>query len=535
MTGQRDASDPSEALITRIAELEAELAESRRQTAIYRRLIGDAFGGVWLIDAEARTTLINPRMAEMLGDEPEAAQGRPLTDYVFAEDLPLLAGLLERRKQGVREQHPFRLKRRDGTAVEVLFATNPLLDEGGHYIGAAAWVHDVTEAKVAEERLRAQGAELVRERDLLRRIVQYVPALVAYHDRDFVYQWVNPVYEKLLGRTHEEVVGRPLEAVFPEARESFIPIMARVRETGKPYVASSFPFRYTHGGEPRTMLWDLAFVPAYDASGALEGVLGFGVEVSDRVEKARLQQARIEDLERAARQRMEFMSVVSHELRTPLQVLMGYATILEQELAGPLSEEQRGYLRNMEQATKALARLVNGVLDVCQLAAGSFKLHPRAIDFDEVIAQASEEVRPQAEGRGQRLVCELGELPVIEGDDQRLHQVLTSLLENAIKFTPEGGAIALRARAEAGRVRVEVEDDGPGIAPEALSRLFEPFSQLDMGTTRQAGGVGVGLAIAKALVEAHGGEIGVESRVGCGSTFWLTLPSSGACEAEKAC
>ncbi|MFP5502749.1 MAG: sensor histidine kinase, partial [Candidatus Sericytochromatia bacterium] len=183
------------------------------------------------------------------------------------------------------------------------------------------------------------------------------------------------------------------------------------------------------------------------------------------------------------------------------------------------------------QATRALAGLVSGILDVCQLAAGTFQLHPRPIDLDEVIALATAEVRPQAEGKRQRLSVEIGELPVIEADDQRLHQVLTSLLGNAVKFTPEGGVIVLRARAEAGRVRLEVSDDGPGIAPEALPKLFEPFSQLDTATTRRTGGVGVGLAIAKALVEAHGGTIGVDSRVGCGSTFWLSLPTGSEGEA----
>jgi signal transduction histidine kinase len=177
-----------------------------------------------------------------------------------------------------------------------------------------------------------------------------------------------------------------------------------------------------------------------------------------------------------------------------------------------------------------LTRLVSDLLDMSQIQAGAFSLDPQPLELMTLVAEVLEGIAPLATSKRLALHTALpAEQPAVLADHRRVGQVLLNLLSNAVKFTPEGGRVDLRmAIVEGGALRCEVTDTGPGIPPEAMSRLFQRFSQLDMKSTRRAGGAGLGLSIAKGIVEAHGGQIGVESEPGVGSTFWFTLPAIDA-------
>jgi signal transduction histidine kinase len=221
----------------------------------------------------------------------------------------------------------------------------------------------------------------------------------------------------------------------------------------------------------------------------------------------------------------QFLSVVSHELRTPLHVLMGFLRILQKGVGGPVTEAQRGFLERSISVTDVLARLVNDILDLSQVRAGTFRLHPGWCDVGATVSASARAMANLAEQKAIRLDLALPpDLPPAWADADRIEQVLLNLLSNAIKFTPEGGAITLTAHAEGDAVTVAVIDTGVGIASEDLSLLFRPFTQLDMSLTRSVGGVGIGLSICAAIVGAHGGRIEVESELGRGSRFWFTLP-----------
>jgi signal transduction histidine kinase len=255
-------------------------------------------------------------------------------------------------------------------------------------------------------------------------------------------------------------------------------------------------------------------------------VLGTLALIKEMTERQRQQAEQIATLKQADVLKEQFLGVISHELRTPLHVLLGYLSLLQNELAGPLSAQQHEALATMRQTTYVLTRLVSDLLDMSQIQAGAFSLDPQPLELMTLVAEVLEGIAPLATSK--RLALHTA-LPAVQlavlADHRRVGQVLLNLLSNAVKFTPEGGRVDLRIAVVDGGLRCEVTDTGPGIPPEDRPRLFQRFSQLDMKSTRRAGGAGLGLSIAKGIVEAHGGRIGVESEPGAGSTFWFTLPA----------
>ncbi len=234
------------------------------------------------------------------------------------------------------------------------------------------------------------------------------------------------------------------------------------------------------------------------------------------------------------RLKREFISVVSHELRTPLSSVLGYAEFLEDELSGPLNSDQKAFVSHIQDGTRRLQRLVDDLLDFSALEGGSLRLEHRSVNVKEKISTALESMRPQAQKAGITLVEAVppGPIPMLL-DPGRLEQVLINLIGNAIKFTPAGGTITVRVSSLPQELRVEVADTGIGIPAAQMHRIFERFFQVDSSNTRERNGVGLGLAISKAIVEAHGGRIGCHSQEGRGSTFWFSLPLSGTPDARQ--
>lgn len=232
-----------------------------------------------------------------------------------------------------------------------------------------------------------------------------------------------------------------------------------------------------------------------------------------------------EQLRQADRYKDEFLSVLSHELRTPINAITGFGSILDDEVPGPLTDEQHHYLKKMLSGADVLLSLINDLLDMSRIQAGKFVLSPRPMDFGAVVQEVIENIRPLAERKRHEIVIEIEpELPTFSADDQRVAQILVNLLSNAIKFTPDEGHLKVRALRDEDYLFCEVSDTGIGIHEADLPKLFQRFTQLDSSSTREAGGTGLGLAITKTLIESHGGTLGVQSEKGKGSRFWFRLP-----------
>jgi signal transduction histidine kinase len=249
-------------------------------------------------------------------------------------------------------------------------------------------------------------------------------------------------------------------------------------------------------------------------------------------QNARLRE-QAEQLRLQVRYKDEFLSIVSHELKTPIATVVGFTELLAEDPEHRMAADQRGYLAEITEATERLETLVNDLLDMGRIQAGRFAMHPMATDFAAVVEEALHHVEVQRRRKHLTLTSAIDALPELQVDPERVRQVLLNLLTNAIKFTPDGGRIEVTVTQSADRVRCEIKDTGPGIPEDQQSRIFERFGQVDTSATRRTGGTGLGLSISKAIIDGHGGTIGVKSRPGAGSTFWFTLPKPRASRRSK--
>ena len=221
----------------------------------------------------------------------------------------------------------------------------------------------------------------------------------------------------------------------------------------------------------------------------------------------------------------EFVSMVSHELRTPLTSIGGYLEMLVDGDAGEINEEQKEYLEIIQRNTVRLSALINDLLDVSRIESGRIELKKQQIDIHELIQGATESIRPHIEEKHQTLDIVIpSSLPEVYADVDRVTQVLINLVSNATKYTPQNGKLIIKADTPEGFVRISVIDNGIGLSPAELEKLFTRFFRADNHTTREVGGTGLGLWISRSLVEMHGGAISVESEKEKGSTFSFTLP-----------
>jgi len=223
----------------------------------------------------------------------------------------------------------------------------------------------------------------------------------------------------------------------------------------------------------------------------------------------------------------EFLANMGHELRTPLNAILNLSGALSEGAYGPLNEKQLKSLRTVEDSGRSLTTLLNDILDLSKIMAGQLALQIETVPLEMICASSVRRIGPTAQMKGVAVSLSADKaVQTVQADARRLVQILVNLLQNAVKFTPEGGSVGLEAGADPERsvVRFVVWDTGIGIAPEDLGRLFQPFVQLDAKLAQQHGGTGLGLALVKQLVELHGGSVSVESEQGHGSRFTVTLP-----------
>lgn len=287
------------------------------------------------------------------------------------------------------------------------------------------------------------------------------------------------------------------------------PMIARGRTIGAiTFIASESGYRFT----PEDVV--IAERLAGKAASAIDNARLFGEAQHARAEA-----------EEANRVKMDFLAAMSHELRTPLNAIAGYSQLLEMGLHGELSAKQRELVERLQRSQRHLLSLVEQVLGFARIEAGKVSIRFEAVPVEQALGVASEMLAPQIEARRLRyeMVDGAGTLRV-RADPDRLQQILVNLLANAVKFTPEGGTVHVRAAGSAETVEISVRDTGVGIPPDQLERIFEPFVQLPQPTVKRATGVGLGLSISRDLARAMGGDIQAESALGKGSTFILRLP-----------
>ena len=339
----------------------------------------------------------------------------------------------------------------------------------------------------------------------------------------FVIELANPPLCKTWGRPVETLINKPLLEVWPELRQgTFLPLLEEAYRTGVPYYGNEARVRPELDSDGHPLYFNFVYSPYRGMTGEIEGVFVIGIDVTPQVVARQEVEALREAAETANRSKDEFLAMLGHELRGPLSPILGALYLLK------LPNESKRAEMIIERQVNHLARLVDDLLDVSRISRGKVDLQLEALEIAEVVAKAIEMVTPLIEERRHDLTVQVPPTGLtVNGDATRLSQVVSNLLTNAAKYTEPGGKIVIVAERTADGVEVRLRDNGIGIAPDILPRVFDLFVQDRPGavTDRAHGGLGLGLTIVKSLVESHGGTVSAKSDGrGHGSEFTIRLP-----------
>ncbi|MFB6248340.1 MAG: GAF domain-containing sensor histidine kinase [Salinibacter sp.] len=408
------------------------------------------------------------------------------------------------------------------------YAGTPLVTPDGYPIGtvsvlgpeprsaAPALVRQLEHlSDIAMETLLERQYALGDRDELSQTVLDHLPGLFYVLNREGRLRRWNARFERVSAYDPEELAGRSAEAFFEGSdRRRVTEAISEVFREGSATVEADFVRR--NGSTVPTLFTG---VRTY-----LEGafhLVGMGIDISEQRRQARALRAAKEEAEEASRVKSKMLKNLSHEIRTPLTSILGFARVLKENLSG---EDGRA-ARLVHEAGRRLKGTVDSVLQLSKLETGTQTLNREQLDLCTVVETGAELLRPRAEDKQQRLRIDVPDAPV-EGrwNEGALRRIVENLLENAIKFTPEGGTIALRVEEDEGRAVLKVEDTGVGISEEALPHIFDAFKQESEGLTREYEGSGLGLANVKELTELMGGTIEVDSTKGEGSCFTVRLP-----------
>lgn len=338
-------------------------------------------------------------------------------------------------------------------------------------------------------------------------------AIISKNLHGIVQTW-NRGAERIFGYTPDEVIGRSITIIIPTERFSEEAEVLR-RICAGDSVEHFETVRRTKDG--RNIDISLTVSPILDRSRRIIGASKIARDITDqrRLQREAAQTSRLKD---------EFLATLSHELRTPLNAVLGYAMLLGDGALAP--EQQFKAAAVIRRNAESLARLVDDLLDTSRIVTGKMRLQLGVCDVASLMREAIDVVRPAIDAKRLRLETAIGASELLIGDCDRLRQVLWNLLTNAIKFTPAGGTVTVRVEHAGTEVRIIVRDTGIGIPAHAIPYVFQRFWQVESTSTREHGGLGLGLALSRYLVELHGGTIAVESAgPGMGAEFRVELPA----------
>jgi PAS domain S-box-containing protein len=370
----------------------------------------------------------------------------------------------------------------------------------GELKGGFGTVQDITERKQADEALRAT-------KDYLENLIDYANAPIIVWNPRLEITRFNHAFERLTGRSTDEVLGNKVDILFPD--DSRDESMKHIREatSGERWEVVEIPIKHKYG-TVYILLWNSATIYAADGKTPL-ATIAQGQDITERKKVEQLKD--------------EFIGLVSHELRTPLTVVGGCLSTLLTEWNRLSPSEVQQLLKDALLESESLSHLIENLLELSRAQAQQLSLYPELIDVKRLVRETLSKIKRQAPSH--RFVTSIPDkLPSINADPLRIERILYNLLDNAAKYSPPGSQIKVTVKAEPERLVIGVSDQGEGLSSSEQTRIFGSFQRLEDNRPDQARGAGLGLMVCRRLVEAHGGEIWVESKKGRGSTFFFSLP-----------
>jgi PAS domain S-box-containing protein len=516
----------NQALLRELAErkkAQEALVRSEKWFSTTLSSIGDA---VITTDMNGGVTFMNSVAQMLTGWSLEEARGKSMDlvfDIVNAEtrrpiENPVKKVFREGKIVGLADHTV--LISKNGREFDIEDSAAPILTDSREGFGVVLVFRDITEKKLADE-------ETKRQKELLQLILESIADGVVVADSNGKFLLFNAAAEQVLGigatDTTPDEWSEQYNCYLPDAVTVYppneLPLVRAMR--GESFDAVELFIR--NAKVPDDRLLSFTGRPLRAEDGAFRGgvVVFHDITLQKQAQEA-LVRAK-EEAERASKFKDQFLSTMSHELRTPLNAVLGFSDLLADERYGTLNDRQQRYVSHIHTGGKHLLKLISDILDLSKIEAGRMELTREHVTVAPAFAEVINALSPLAEKKSQVLLQRVETHLQVHADAMRFKQVLTNLVGNAIKFTPEGGRIELVARQVDDQVRIEVRDNGPGIPPEEQQQIFEAFFRLAQ-TGNATEGTGLGLAITARLVELHGSKLGIESQPGEGACFYFSLP-----------
>ena len=508
--------------VTERKRLEASLRESEER---FRSIFEGAGIGMAMIAPHGAIQHANHAFCRMLGYSCDEMRTLSIPDITHPDDLPLALDAARRLVTGELDVHDFekRFRRKDGRIVWGDLTLNAVRGSDGGMLCLIAQVQDITSRKTAETALRESEARF-------RALVQNDPDVVLILDDAMRITFVSPSSLEAFGVPPEELLG-PLEPALhffhPADLEDALARFGRL--AGRPGAVATAEARIKH--RDFGWRWFLITVANRGDDPGIDGYLFNLRDITDRKHAALAMEAALEtqrtaiaELEWLNQSKSRFLSTISHEFRTPLTAIIGYSEFLAGNAADPAAVAEDAAVIHRE--ASRLNRMVDDVLLLDRADAGRLPLQREPLDINALVEDVVDTFRPLTEGH--RIVLSLArDVRVVDGDRDRLLQAITNLVSNAVKYSPGGGTVSIATRDHGDDVLLTVQDQGLGIAPADLPRIFDRFERVESGIAGRIWGTGLGLSIVREIATLHGGRVWAESEPGQGSTFSLALPSTG--------
>jgi PAS domain S-box-containing protein len=479
----------------------------------YFRLVTDGPGSTW-----------SDEVYRIHGVDPANGPLQATIEAVHPDDQAMVQeGLRAAREEAQPFSGQYRLHRSDGSWRTVSCRTVSELDAEGRVFAVIGALVDVTGFKEIE-------AAALESEARYRLLADKSSDIIARVGIDGLHTYISPASLPIVGYVPEELIGRlTMDFVHPDDQAALVETFERQAEDGIEHAVRPSRYRFRHKAGHWVWL-ETHPTAVFGEGGCIKEFISVSRDVTlAQAAEVELRAAR-EAAEAATQAKSEFLANMSHEIRTPLTSIMGFSGLLRE--LPELPEGARAYVERISTAGQSLLAVVNDILDFSKLEAGQVELDPHPFAAGAFITETAQLLAVQASNKGLdwRVEIEAGLPEIVLADSARLRQVLLNLMGNAIKFTAKG-SVLVRASYDAadhGRLKVSVTDTGVGVPAERLDRLFQRFSQVDGSVSRIHGGTGLGLAICKSLVGLMGGEIGVVSKEGRGSTFWFVIDAPAA-------